>query len=259
MKKAKAPKAPDYTALANQQSANDIKNWNMGLDASRIDQSNPFGKQDWSKDPTSGQWSMSQSLAPEYEDIRQGQAANQGALTGKVGENIGGLDVSQIDLSGAPDMPTVGGYNQQAIDTIKALQQPGLDRARSGKEAQLAAMGLGTGSGTAWNTEQQNIGDRENRAGMEAILAGINQGNTEFNQGVGLHTTRVNDILRGRQANLEQSKGLLNMNPQVTMPQFQSTNVNGPGNSGNLMHAGQLQYNASMNAANAKNSGGMGG
>ena len=118
---------------------------------------------------------------------------------------------------------------------------------------------MGTGSGTAWNTEQQNIGDRENRAGMEAVLAGINQGNTEFNQGMGLHTTGVNDILRQRHGNLEQSKGLLNMNPQVTMPQFQNTNVSGPGNSGNLMQAGQLQYNASRDAANAKNSGGMGG
>ena len=251
--KAKTPKAPDYTAIAQQQQANDLKNWDMGLTASRADQSNPFGRQDWNKDATTGEWSMTQSLAPEYEATRQQQAANQGQMAGMLGETMGGYDNSQVDLGGAPAMPTVGGYNQQAMDTIRALQQPGLERSRASKEAQLAAMGMGTGSGQAWNAEQQNIGDRESRADMQAILGGIDQGNKQFGQGMDLHNTGVNDILKQKSANIGQMQGMYALAPQVTMPQFQNTNVAGPGKSADLMGAANAQYSANMGAANAKN------
>jgi hypothetical protein len=210
-KKTKTPKAPDYTGVANQQTALNKKAWEEGVQANRPNQIGPSGSSTWAKDPTTGQWTQTQSFNPQQQDVFNQQWGNQGTLAGKTAGMMGGLDTSQIDLGQAPGMPEVagdfdmgnapgmpgqtitpggistpevGGYNQQAIDTMRALQAPGLQRQRAAKEAQLAAMGLGTGSGQAWNAEQQNLGETANNADLQAILAGINQGNIEFGQGM---------------------------------------------------------------------------
>ena len=105
-----------------------------------------------------------------------------------------GMMPEVADYASLNSRPEVGKYNQRVTDTINALQQPGLDRARSGKEAQLAAMGIGTGTGQAWNDTQRNLGDTENRAGMNAIMSGIQQGNTEFGQQQGLYNQDITNL-----------------------------------------------------------------
>lgn len=252
-KKTKVPKAPNYSAQADKQTAANKLAWQTGVQANRPDQKNAWGGVDWTQDPTTGDWTQTETLAPEYEALRQQQVGNQGGLAELAGQNIGSFDASQIDLSGAPAMPTVGGYNQQVIDTMRALQAPQLDRARAAKEQQLAAMGMGTGSGTAWNTEQQNIGDRESRADMQAIMGGIDQGNKEFTQGMQAHQTGVNDILQQRQGNLGQLSGLMGLIDKVKNPTFQNVNNVGTYNPADLMAAQKAQYDAALNKSNAGN------
>jgi hypothetical protein len=194
MGKAKTPKvAPlgDLNALSE-------KTYNMNKKmasdttlANRANQNNPFGSLKWSKDPTSGQWTQDQS----FNKGEQGLYDQNLGLRGQANEAAKGMyDRFTGDYSGAPAMPTVGGYNQEVMDTIRKLQAPELQRSRSAKEAQLAAMGLGTGSGMAWDTEQNNIGTNENDADLKAILGGYDQGNKEFAQGMGARQQGVSEI-----------------------------------------------------------------
>ena len=249
MKKAKTPKAPDYTALANQQAAIAKQNWKDQTVAMRPDQTGPEGTRVWEQDPQ-GNWSETITMTPERQQIWD-------TLQGKTQEQLAGYNTGQISLAGAPAMPTVGGYNEQAINTIRALQAPDLARRRAAKEAQLAAMGIGTGTGQAWNTEQQNIGDAESRADLEAILAGINQGNTEFGQAMDLHQTGTQDILAQEQANQAKMAGMMGQSNTFRLPEF--ANAPTPGMPGeatpDLLNAANASYQAAVDRANAKAAG----
>lgn len=101
---------------------------------------------------------------------------------------------SVSDYSQLGNMPQIGQYNQQATDLYNQLAQPGLDRQRSAKEAQMAAMGLSLGSGRAWNNEQFNLNDSEDRSGMMGAQAGIQQGNTMFGQGMDIYKQGVQNL-----------------------------------------------------------------
>lgn len=259
-KKSKTPKAPNYKSIALEQEGRSKDAWNANLNANRADQNTAFGSTKWDQDPTTGEWTQNTTLAPEYEAMRKQQADTQGVLSGKAGEAAGGLDTSQIDFGGAPAMPTVGGYNQQVIDTLRKIQAPEMERARAAKEAQLTAMGVGTGSGKAWDDEQSNIGDRESRADLNAIMAGINQGNTEFTQGMDAHRQGISDITGEREANIGQVGGLMALGGNVTNPQFADYYQGGPYQIADLLGAATNQYGASLdktNAANADKSSGM--
>lgn len=244
-KKTKKPKAPNYAGVAEKQTELNKQAWQEGIQANRSNQIGPTGSSTWSKDPESGQWTQSQQFNHEYQGLHD-------SMRGLAENNLAGFDSSQIDLGQAPGMPTVGGYNQQAIDTMRALQAPGLQRQREAKEAQLAAMGLGTGSGQAWNSEQQNLGETANNADLQAIMAGINQGNVEFGQGMDLHQQGVQDILNQKAGNHEQLQGLFGLatNPKL---QFDNPASVGAYNPGDLMGAAKDQYGASLDKTNAQN------
>lgn len=261
MSKPKTPKAPNYTNLANQQANLASQQWQKELTAARPNQVGPTGSLTWAKDPTTGAWTQTTALNAPEQQLYEAQRGNQQRLAGMFGNTLGGLDTSQIDFSGAPAMPEVGGYDQRSIDTIRALQSPQLQRQRASKEAQLAAMGMGTGSGQAWNTEQQNIGDVENRADLEAILAGIQQGNTMFGQGLQSREQAITEALRQRAGNLGTLGTLGELQGDVLMPEYTAGGLpsTATGAVPNLIGAAGQQYGAAMDKYNAKNSGGFGG
>jgi len=253
MKKAKTPKAPDYASLANQQAATAKQNWQENLAAARPNQVGPEGTNTWTKDP-SGNWLNTVAMTPERQQLHD--TTNQ-----KAQEQMAGFDTSQVDLSGAPAMPTVGGYNQQAMDTVRALQRPGLERARAAKEAQLAAMGVGTGTGSAWDSTQRNIGNNESDADLKAILAGINQGNVEFGQGMQAHTTGTGDILNQNTANLQKVGGMMGQSNSFRMPTFGPAPTPGMGANAtpDLTGAADASYKAALDQYNAKAGSGLAG
>lgn len=185
-KSAKRAPLPDLMGLADKGMMTNRANILDQTRANRANQTNQFGSVNWSMDPTSGQWTQTEKYNPQQQALLDQQIATQGLMGRRANELMGSGD---FGYANAPAMPEVGGYDQRVIDTMRALQAPQLEQARSNKEAQLAAMGLGTGSGQAWNTEQMNIGDRESRADMGAILAGIEEGNTDFGQGMALRNT----------------------------------------------------------------------
>ena len=257
-KKASMPSAPDYTALAKQQSELSKQAAEWALGQNRVDQSNPLGSSTWTQDPTTGKWSQSTTLNQPQQDLLNAQTQNQQDIAGALSSALKGYDTSQVDFSGAPAAPTVGGYNQQVIDTINQLQAPQLQRQRAAQEAKMAAMGLGTGSGQAWNTQQNLIGQNENDANLKAILAGIQQGNVEFGQGMDLRNQGVNEILKQKQANLGQLSGLMGLTQQQQMPQFANYAQTGAYQIPDLVGAAKANYDAQVAQANAKNASGGG-
>lgn len=252
-KKTKTPEAPNYSALASQQAEMANKNWQTQLQANRPNQSNQFGTSTWEQDPTTGQWSQSTQLNQPQQDIFNQQQANQQQIANMGGGMLGGFDTSQIDLSKAPGMGTVGGFNQQATDLYNQLAAPQLQRQRAAKEAQMAAMGMSLGSGQAYNTQQELLNDSANRSAMMAAQAGIQQGNTMFGQQNQLHQQGVQDILSQRQANLGQLSGLMGLGQQMGVPQFENFTGAGQLTTPDLMGAAQNQYGANLDKTNAAN------
>jgi len=212
MSKPKKVKTQDYSALARQDAATAMKNWQTNVQTARPNQVGPQGTRNWAKD-AQGNWTETVAMTPDRQNLYD--TTNQ-----KAQQQLEGYDTSQVDLSKAPGMPTVGGYNQQAIDTVRALQAPDLERRANADRARRTAMGLGEATGQAWNSGEQNLNDAASRADMQAILAGINQGNTEFGQGMQLHTTGTGDILNQQTANNQKVGGMMGQSNNFTMPTF---------------------------------------
>jgi hypothetical protein len=252
-KKSKTPDSPDYSSLATQQADLANANWKTQLQANRPNQTNQFGSSTWEQDPTTGQWAQSTKLNDQQQGIFDQQQTNQGLLGGLTGQAINGYDTSQVDFSSLGAMPQVGGYNQQAIDTQRALQAPQLAQQRASQEAKLAAMGLNTGSGRAWENAQRAIGTNESTADLQAIMSGINQGNTEYSQALQGRQQGVNEILGQKQANLGQLQGLMGLNQSMGVPQFDNFTAAGQLTTPDLTGAANSQYKSDLNKTNAAN------
>ena len=72
-KSSKAPKTPDYTALANQQAAAAKAAAEEQTKANRANQTNPMGSSTWTQDPTTGQWTQNVTWDPAVTaNVKQG-------------------------------------------------------------------------------------------------------------------------------------------------------------------------------------------
>jgi hypothetical protein len=252
-KSSKTPDAPNYSGIAQQQAQQSKQAWSDQLQANRPNQTNQFGSSSWSQDPTTGAWTQATQLNQPQQDIFNSQQANQQQVANMTGSALGGYDTSQVDLSGAPAMGQVGGFNQQATDLYNQLAQPGLDRQNDAARARAAAMGIPEFGSRAGTTMNQQIADATSRSGMMGAQAGINQGNTEFGQQNQLHSQGVSDILNQKQANEQQLSGLMGLGQQMGTPQFSQFNQAGAYQTPDLMSAADKGYSANLDKTNAKN------
>ena len=182
MGKKKAPEMPampDLNAAADKSYALQNQGLANQTTANRANQVNSSGSMNWTEDPSTGMWTKTEAYNPEQQALFNQQTANKGQMGKLAGGMMGNID---LNYANAPAAGQVGGFNQQATDLYNQLAQPGLDRQRAGKEAQMAAMGLNLGSGRAYDAQQANLTDSENRSNMMGAQAGIQQGNTEFGQ-----------------------------------------------------------------------------
>ena len=242
-----ATSAADFTARQ--------KSSDSALMANRADQKNPYGSIDWSRDPVSGEWTQTEAYNPGQQALYDTELTNKGTM----GKMAGGL-LGEMDLynRNAPAMPTVGGYNEQAMNTIRALQAPDLERRANADRARRTAMGLGEASGTAWNTGEQNLNDAASRADLMAIQGGLAQGNTEFGQGITARNTYTG----------EQNQMLKNVGGMMTgaTPEdlkfgsyAQQAPVTAPNTTENAMAMWKMQQDAANAKAAASKGGMMGG
>lgn len=134
------------------------------LAQNRVNQTSDFGSSTWSQDPTTGAWSQTLALTPDQKTMLS-------SLRGQQSSAIGNLDTSGTF-----------NVNSDYMNALKAQLQPGLDTARDAENARLAAMGLGTGSGSAWGTAQDALNRSSNDANQKAVLGGFQAYNTTQDQ-----------------------------------------------------------------------------
>ena len=239
-KKSKAPKAPDYTALAEQTAA-----------AQRVNQYTPFGSLTYSQtgeygarvNPKTGKpiagtgkpmYGQTLTLSPE-----------QQALLNQQNETSMNLARLQDQATARVAAQQARGYDDTSLaDTNTATQailnrlQPTLQQQRSGLETQLSNQGLARGT-EAYNNAMRDQNQRENDLYQQAAMQGINLGMQQRQQGLQeqnyFNTRDINNL------------NALRSGSQVTTPQFGAA----PGGA-NYSQAGQQQYQSALDNYNAK-------
>jgi len=167
-------------------------------------------------------------------------------------QKFGSADQATLDALRGQRDSAIGGmsnkFNVQGdvMNAYRALNDPLQQQSRDKENARLAAMGLSTGSGSAWENSQRSINDAQTRSDQNAILAGF-QADQALQQ-----SNRANlGALNTTQNTLQSGLG------QAAMPQIGSTSVSAPtvsAMSPDLMNAwSQDMGNMSANAVNQSN------
>jgi hypothetical protein len=188
------------------------------LAANRADQSNAFNTLDWNQDPTTGAWNQTSTMNP-------GDQATLDALRAKSPELISGMG-SGFDVNG------------DVMNSIRALQAPEIQANEDATNARLAAMGLGTSSGKAWQDAQQTLGDTRSRADLSAIMQGFNA-NQAIQQGNRQDLGVLNQAAQGLHNNLAMP-GYANQGISTATLPGMSPNVSGYQDPTYAQAAGQL-------------------
>lgn len=249
-KKAKKPDAPDYVALAKQQAADQQALLQQQTVANRANQTNQYGSLTWEQDPTTGQWTQTQTLRPEL----------QQAFDSALGLQQQGLDrISGMgEFSGGPALPT---YDQNAGEEYgkmftqqllaRVTPQQAVDRQQM--ETKLRLQGLQPGT-EAYNRAYQNLltsqGDVTAQAQLQGLLAGGQEARNIYNtelagQQQGYGQAMQNYLLPWQTAQM--SQGLAN---SVMNPQFGNYNTAGQGQAADIYGASKDQYAQQMQAYN---------
>ena len=229
MGKPQAPAPPDYAAAAKEQGA---ANLNGALASNYLNQANqvgPNGSLTYSYNPSSGhtlpdgtfipQTTATTTLSPEQQKLYDQNAQISTSLNGLAQKGVGFVDQAtshpltagqfggvQTSLPGQPlqtaydyshvsKIPGMDDFGKQRDDVTAALMsrmQPQLDAARASRENHLANQGIMSGS-EAYGTEQRYLGQNENDARMQALLAGSQEQGRLFGQGMDAHNSGISD------------------------------------------------------------------
>lgn len=189
-KKSKAPAAPDYTKLAQQQA--DLQNQMVDKTtaANRVDQSNPMGNIKWVQDPATGRWSQTEEWSPEIMAAYQGNLAlsNQqrdaaGSLISKFNE-LNGRD----PFTGGPALPeydpTYGNaYANDFMQSAMSRLAPQQDRDKEVMATKLRLQGLQPGT-EAYDRAYKNLltsqGDVNAKLALDAMMAGAGESRANY-------------------------------------------------------------------------------
>ena len=123
-----------------------------------------------------------------------GNIADAGAMAGSVGNaNL----QNQYDFSKASRAPTFNDFatdRDRVTEALMSRMRPELDRQRQSREAVLANQGLNMGS-EAYSREQGQLGQNENDAFMQSILAGTQEQQRQFGNAMSLRNQGTNEAM----------------------------------------------------------------
>lgn len=162
---------------------------------------------------------LTQTFSPEQQalfdesnkaKLSLSQLATRGA--GAAGEVLG----KNVDLSGMPAAPTSGGVNQRVIDSMMGRVNEDYGKATDEKNSSLIAAGIRPGS-TAYDNSMQLLQRGKNDASQQAVLAGYQQGNTEFGQDTQARRNAIAEYMAQRQTPLNEVTALMS-GSQVSNP-----------------------------------------
>lgn len=249
-KGAKTAKAPDYTALAEQQGQINQNAANSQTLANRPTQINAQGNRlQWSQGPD-GQWTQQVVLTPENKAAQdtavwKGNANNDDYST---------LLHNYLSSYKAPLQSTDPQFSGKAVSD--ALYGSIMDRGRVEQQresdsltSQLRNSGLQPGS-EAYDRAMKNLMTSQNDsnllAGQNATLAGANEARAQYASYLTGRNQPVNE--------LTSMGGLAGQSQATTTPTFQGFSGATGYNPTDLVGAAQAQYGAKQQGANASNS-----
>lgn len=203
MGKPKAPAAPDYAGAANAQGAANVNSAVASNFLNQVSQQGPNGSlqynYDYGKgytDPQTGKvipaTTAVTTLSPDQQKLYDQNVGLSQALNDIAKQGLGyvGNTVNRpIDLNGLPaggKAPSLEDFNSTRDSVTNALMQrlqPQIERDRSSLENRLANQGIGLGS-KAYDTANHQQEEAVNDARSQALLAGTNQANQMYSQGL---------------------------------------------------------------------------
>ena len=187
---------------------------------------------------------------------------------GSVSQTLGAGDQGLMDTYNTKANELMGGMgggfdvNGDVMNAYRAVNQPLVDQQRNQENARLAAMGLATGSGSAWGSAQDALNRNQVNSDQNAILQGFNA-DQQLRQSNRADLGALGGVRQGVQAGLAQPDYWKQGNyAQITAPSQQAVNsqiANVQGWATPIQSAQIAQIGAaptpSMNAADALNAG----
>jgi hypothetical protein len=258
-KKAKTPKAPDYMALAREQTQMQKDINRETLAANRVNQITPYGSLDYTQTGTdqygNPTYTATQTLSPEQQKLyTQNTGLSSGMLAGAEKGLASYQDVLENPTVDQSQLAQIGiNPGETYSDAIMRRLQPQMQQQQESFDAKMANQGVMPGT-QAYDAAYRNFTQGQNDQRTSAITGGMNvgmQANQQgFNQAAYNLTSPLNMINSLRTGNQVQ-------NPNYVNP-AQQANTAAP----DLMGASQQGYSTAMsgaNAASAANSNFMGG
>lgn len=231
-------KSQDFGQVAAAQGAENRQVINDQLFANRPNQYTPWGYTNWQqeqvRDPATGemttQWTQTQGLTPELQDILNKQIAIQGGrtdiaggLTGRIGSEfltpmdwrglnpMGQVPTAQFTL---PENDIGDAYEnrQRAEDAVynQAMSrlQPRMESDRQSLELKMRNQGLRPGD-AAWDAQMQSMEqkhtDAMNQATWSSVGEGRNEAQSQWAQMMGQQQNRFNQALGANAQNWQQA------------------------------------------------------
>lgn len=192
--------------------------------ASRVNQNTPFGSQNFTFNPATGQWTSNISLDPSQQGLLNSQNAQSTALAGlgtKMAGDVSGSLSTPFSLGGAPPISGAADFKGQqdaAYKDLMARQNQNFDQQDQSLQARLANQGITAGS-DAYNRAYQPLNQSRVDASNQADLASNSLAQNYIDRANQAHTMGVNDILTQRNQPLSELNAVRS-GSQVTTPQF---------------------------------------
>lgn len=265
------PASTDYMGGALAQGAANYNAANQTNNASRVNQNTPFGSQQFTQNPTTGQWTSNITLAPDQQNLLTAQNKQSTALAGlgtQMANGLGGEIGTPFNLGGAPDLVGAGGFQGQrdaAYKDLMARQNQGLSQQDQDLQQRLADQGITPGS-EAYNRAYQPLNQARVDASTQADLASNQLAQSYIDRANQAHQIGVNDLLTQRNQPLSELNAVRS-GSQVTTPQFsqyssanfQPTPIQNAQALQNGYNVGQQQINTSANNNTLNGLFGLGG
>jgi len=258
-KKPKAPKVPNYVPLAAAQAASQNEQLQKQTVANRPDQVTAFGSLKWNQDPTTGQWTQTESLDPASQQALDQARGLQTSMFGRLG--------AQGEFDGGPAMPTydeLSGekHGQRLAESLMARIRPQQQQSEQQMQTKLRLQGLQPGT-AAYDRAYQNMltshGDVGAQAQLQGMLAGAQESRDIYNTQLGGQRQGYEQSMQNYMLPWQQAQAAQGLVSGVRTPAYQSFMGAGMGEGNRVMDATQQGfaqqaniYNQQMAARNNK-------
>lgn len=150
-----AAQASSQQSWADIERANEMNRQNAlwAQQQNLVNTTTDFGSTSYETDPVTGKITAKQSLAPEQQKMLE-------TLRGQQSTALGGME-SGFNV------------NNDVMNAMRAQSAPLMQQQRDKENARLAAMGLATGSGSAWGSAQDALNRSANDMEQKNILGGF--------------------------------------------------------------------------------------